>query len=70
MKIIWLGHSSFRIETGDEVLLIDPWLRGNPSFDESRFDEAIAGYRQAEKLAPKKWYYHRLWIKRLVPAGS
>ena len=43
MKIIWLEHSGFRIETGDQVLLVDPWLRGNPSFDEARFDEAIAG---------------------------
>lgn len=43
MKIIWLGHSSFRIEAADQVLLIDPWLRGNPSFDEARFDEAIEG---------------------------
>ena len=42
MKIIWLGHSGFRIETGDQVLLVDPWLRGNPSFDEARFDEADA----------------------------
>ncbi|MFV0473360.1 MAG: metal-dependent hydrolase [Pikeienuella sp.] len=43
MKITWLGHSGFRIEAADQVLLVDPWLRGNPSFDESRFDEAIAG---------------------------
>jgi len=43
MKITWLGHSGFRIETGSEVLLVDPWLRGNPSFDEAKFDEAIAG---------------------------
>ena len=43
MKITWLGHSGFRIEIGDQILLIDPWLRGNPSFDESRFDEAVAG---------------------------
>ena len=43
MRIIWLGHSSFRIETSDAVLLVDPWLRGNPSFDEARFDEAIVG---------------------------
>ncbi|MGB0854865.1 MAG: metal-dependent hydrolase [Pikeienuella sp.] len=43
MNITWLGHSSFRIEIGDQVLLVDPWLRGNPSFDEARFDEAIAG---------------------------
>ena len=43
MKITWLGHSGFRIEAAGEVLLIDPWLRGNPSFDEARFDEAVAG---------------------------
>lgn len=43
MKITWLGHSGFRIETGGAVILVDPWLRGNPSFDEARFDDAIAG---------------------------
>ena len=43
MKITWLGHSGFRIEIAGQVLLVDPWLRGNPVFDESRFDEAIAG---------------------------
>ena len=35
MKIIWLGHGSFRIETGDKVLLIDPWLTGNPVLPEA-----------------------------------
>ncbi|MGF1660250.1 MAG: metal-dependent hydrolase [Rubrimonas sp.] len=43
MKITWLGHSGFRIETAGQILLVDPWLRGNPAFDEARFDEAIAG---------------------------
>jgi len=43
MKITYLGHSGFRIESGDHVLLIDPWLRGNPVFDEARFDEAVSG---------------------------
>lgn len=43
MKIIWLGHSSFRIETEAAVLLIDPWLTGNPLFPAARRDEAIAG---------------------------
>ena len=43
MKIIWLGHSSFRIEIGGEVLLIDPWFTGNPVFPEERFEEAVAG---------------------------
>ena len=32
MKIIWLGHASFRIEIADQVLLIDPWVDGNPVF--------------------------------------
>lgn len=43
MKITWLGHSGFRIDTGDTVLLIDPWISGNPSFPEDRRAEAIAG---------------------------
>lgn len=43
MKIIWLGHSGFRIEAADQVLLVDPWLRGNPSFDETGFDDAVKG---------------------------
>ena len=42
-SITWLGHSAFRIETGGQVLLIDPWLKGNPSFPDARYDEAIAG---------------------------
>lgn len=43
MKIIWLGHGSFRIETGDAVLLLDPWLTGNPVLPEGSHDAAIAG---------------------------
>lgn len=43
MDIIWLGHGSFRIETGDKVLLLDPWLTGNPAVPEDRHDDAIAG---------------------------
>ncbi len=43
MKIIWLGHSGFRIEIGGRVLLVDPWLAGNPAFPEDRRAEAIAG---------------------------
>ncbi|MEX0310386.1 MAG: MBL fold metallo-hydrolase, partial [Tateyamaria sp.] len=33
MNIIWLGHGSFRIEIGDQILLIDPWFDGNPMID-------------------------------------
>jgi L-ascorbate metabolism protein UlaG (beta-lactamase superfamily) len=32
MIITWLGHASWRIEIEDQVLLVDPWLGGNPSF--------------------------------------
>ncbi len=40
MKIIWLGHGSFRIEIADQVLLIDPWLTGNPVLPEDSHAEA------------------------------
>lgn len=43
IDITWLGHSGFRISHGEHVLLLDPWLRGNPVFDESGFDAAIEG---------------------------
>ena len=43
MDIIWLGHGSFRIETAGQVLLIDPWLTGNPSLTEDQHDAAVAG---------------------------
>ena len=43
MKLTWLGHSGFRIEIADQILLVAPWLRGNPMFDEARFDEAVEG---------------------------
>ncbi|MFN3971461.1 MAG: metal-dependent hydrolase [Gemmobacter sp.] len=43
MKITWLGHSGFRIEIEEAVLLVDPWLTGNPMFPADRRAEAIAG---------------------------
>ena len=43
MKIIWLGHASFRIEIGGQVLLVDPWLNGNPMLPEDRHGEATDG---------------------------
>ena len=43
MNIIWLGHASFRIEIENAVLLIDPWLDGNPSFPADKRADAIAG---------------------------
>ena len=43
MKIIWLGHASFRIEIEDAVLLIDPWLDANPRFPDHKRGAALAG---------------------------
>ena len=31
MKITYIGHSAFRIETGKAVILIDPFITGNPA---------------------------------------
>ena len=43
MNIIWLGHSSFRIEIEDQVLLVDPWLTGNPAFEGHSKSDAVNG---------------------------
>jgi len=43
MNIIWLGHGSFRIETLGQILLIDPWLTGNPMLAEEQHEAAVAG---------------------------
>lgn len=43
MKVTWLGHASFRIETASAVILLDPWLTGNPSFPDEHRADAIAG---------------------------
>ncbi len=32
MKITWLGHSAFRLETATAKILIDPFFTGNPGF--------------------------------------
>ena len=42
-KITWLGHSTFRITTpSGQVILIDPWVMGNPSCPEA--------FKKVEKL--------------------
>lgn len=43
MNIIWLGHGSFRIEIEDQVLLVDPWLTGNPMLGEDQHKAATTG---------------------------
>lgn len=42
MKITWFGHSAFRLETGNSVVMIDPFLSGNPVYD-GTVAEAAAG---------------------------
>lgn len=42
MKITWLGHSAFRVELGPSVILLDPFLTGNPKFT-GFFEEATKG---------------------------
>ena len=42
MKITWFGHSAFRLDFSDRVVLIDPFLTGNPAFEGSR-DKASEG---------------------------
>jgi L-ascorbate metabolism protein UlaG (beta-lactamase superfamily) len=35
IKLTWLGHSTFRIETpGGKILYVDPWVAGNPACPE------------------------------------
>ena len=46
MNIIWLGHASFRIELEDQVVLIDPWLTGNPMLDDEHHAAALEGATQ------------------------
>lgn len=43
MQLTWLGHASWRLEIEDAVIVIDPWLEGNPAFPDARRDEALAG---------------------------
>lgn len=46
MNIIWLGHGSFRIEIEDQVLLVDPWLTGNPMLDDDHHEAALKDVTQ------------------------
>ncbi|MYZ48713.1 metal-dependent hydrolase [Propylenella binzhouense] len=41
MKITWFGHSAFRVEIADAVILIDPFLSGNPTFEGDLTDASL-----------------------------
>lgn len=43
MKLTWLGHSGFRLQIEQAVILIDPWFSGNPVFPDDKRAEAIDG---------------------------
>ena len=43
MQITWLGHGSFRIDISGQVLLIDPWLTGNPLLPDAFHANAVEG---------------------------
>ncbi|HEX4426765.1 MAG TPA: metal-dependent hydrolase [Terriglobales bacterium] len=39
IKLTWLGHATFRIETpGGKIVIIDPWIMGNPACPEKDKD--------------------------------
>jgi len=42
MKITWFGHSAFRLDFADRVVLIDPFFTGNPAFEGER-SKAVEG---------------------------
>ncbi len=42
MKLTWFGHSAFRMETGNSVILVDPYLSENPSWN-GTVEEAAEG---------------------------
>ncbi|MDJ0613775.1 MAG: metal-dependent hydrolase [Rhizobiaceae bacterium] len=33
MKLTWYGHSAYKVQFGNAVVMIDPFLDGNPSWD-------------------------------------
>ncbi|BCP54882.1 UPF0173 metal-dependent hydrolase [Kaistia sp. 32K] len=43
MKLTWLGHAAFHVAIGDAVILIDPFLTGNPTLtgDASKWTEGV-----------------------------
>lgn len=43
MKITWLGHSAFRLDTARASILVDPFLSGNPAFSGQDRKDVVKG---------------------------
>ena len=41
MKVTWFGHSAFRLDFADTVVLIDPFFTGNPRLRRQRDKAAV-----------------------------
>ena len=52
MKVTWLGHSAFRIETGKSVILIDPFLTGNRTFEAAKIGVGAASQERPTFSSP------------------
>ena len=40
IKLTWLGHATFRIETPEgKIVIVDPWVMGNPMCPEKEKDD-------------------------------
>lgn len=44
MKITFLGHASLSIEVNQKVVVVDPFISGNPKNDQIRLDDLKADY--------------------------
>ena len=42
IEITWLGHSSFKIKIGNQMLLLDPWLKDNPLFPNEKLEATLS----------------------------
>lgn len=43
MKLRWLGHAAFRVETAKDTILIDPFLTHNPAFQGQDIKDVTKG---------------------------
>lgn len=80
IKITWLGHATFLIETpGGKKVIVDPWVTGNPvtpadkkTFE--RLDLMLCTHGHSDHVGDavdlaKKHNPHRCWNLRNVPGA-